>query len=1011
MRAAARPSGGVPAWWPDLADHGPHAAEELRRWLAEVVVEDAGRAVLEGAGVEPEVLRRARSVAAGAEVGRAELRRLVLTVMAHVLVGTRATPSGLSGGVAVARLGGVAVAPQWGPGRVVARVDARWVAAVVERLEPLMGESLPVVGNPARWQRGKRVLLADHQAGTEIAVDATEAVLTALRAADGGPVALRDVMGRVVLAHPHFGTGPARKLVNDLLRSGLLISALRAPTTVPDPLGHVLAVAAQVGADLETAARPLLADVRHAHHELASHNRPGTGAASRRAVRERLARWSAGRAQDLGREPLVAVDLRLDAGPMALPEDLAGMLTDAAEALVRLSPHPDGHPVWAAYRSRFLRVYGANAVVPLPELISPDTGLGLPAGYRGSVLPAPTASFGARDELLLSLAQKAAVERLEEIEVDGPLIRRFSSASGSPQIAPAHVELTVRLLARRDGEGGLGRYGVVVEAQPRPGGTTATRFLPLLEEGERRELAAAVRDAPAQRQHARAVQVCAPALTVRAGTHTRVPALLRTLPLGECPEAGTGAGAVRLEEIGVRADERHMWLVRLTDGRPLEARLLNPVGRSATAPLVRFLTEIATALTAWPTAFDWGAAANLPYLPRLVRGPVVLSPARWALPAADLPNPHGPWEQWRTAAVQWLDRYRVPDRVYLVQPERRLPLDRSVPEHLVLLHEHLEREPAAVLVEAPASQDEGWCGRPVELTVQLHSIRPQLPTRHPTKETGCLDWQLPGASAVLSARLHGNPRHVDEILFRMGELTGQWVIPPVWWFKRGGGSEPHLRLVLLLPERAAWPLAAERVGTWSEDLREQGLITQLAYDTHQPQIGKFGRDAALRGADQVFAVDARATLTQLAYQRGNGADPIAVTAVSMLHLATGLLGPEAGRAALLKRLRSYSRLSVAVRLKRRAAELADPDGALAATPEGRALALAWQLRDAALAEYRDALLRTTGAPAPNEVLAALLTAHCNRAGLLDRTADLSRALTGHCAGLPAPAASPARTRP
>ncbi|MFJ5879912.1 lantibiotic dehydratase [Kitasatospora cineracea] len=1006
MRAAARPSGGVPAWWPDLADHGPRASEGWRRWLAEVMGDEEGRAALE-AVVEPGLMRQARVAAAGAEIGRAPLRRLVSSVLAHVLAGTRATPVGLSGGVTAARLGDVPTAPAWGQGRVVARADARWLAAVVERLELLMGESLPVAANRARWRRGGRVLLADHQAGTEVAVDATDAVLTALRAAGGGPVAMRDVMGRVVLDHPHVGRGSARKLVRDLLSAGLLVSALRPPTTATDPLGHILDTAARVGADLETAARPLLADVRHAHHELQAHNRTAD-AQVRRTARARLAQWSAGQPERFGGQPLVAVDLCLDAGPMVLPEGLAPMLTDAAEALVRLSPHPGGHPGWAAYLTRFLRVYGSGAVVPLPELVSPSSGIGLPPGYQGSLLPVPGAALGPRDERLLALAQRAAMEGLEEIELDAPLIRQLSP--GQALTAPAHVELTVRLLAEQDGDGGLGRYRVAVEAQPRPAGTTAARFLPLLDDGDRAELAAAVRTAPTQRRNARVVQVGAPAPTVRAGNRNRVPALFPVLPLGECPERGTGG--MLLEEIGVCADEQRMWLVHLADGRPVEPRLLSTVGpRFVTGLLPRFLAEITTAFTAWPSAIDWGAASNLPYLPRLVRGPVVLSPARWTLPADDLPHPDAPWEQWRTAAAGWMARYRVPDRVYLAGEGRRLPLDLSAPEHLVLLHEHLERAPAAVLVEAPAAEDDGWCGRAVELTVQLHSTRPPLPTAlRPARETGCLDWQLPGASAVLCARLHGNPQRINKILCRVGELAGKWVNPPVWWFKRGGG-DPHLRLVLLLPDRAAWPLAAERIGQWAEDLRGTGLITHTTFDTYQPQSGRFGRGAALRAAEQVFAADSRAALAQLAYQQSDRADPLALTAVSMLRLATGLLGPDEGRARLVRRVQPHSRVGRSPALRRQATQLTTEESVLGETAEGRALARAWALRDAALAEYRDALLRAERGPAPSEVLTALLNAHCNRAGLPTRTADASRALSGYCAGLPAAPAAAAQGGP
>ena len=42
-------------------------------------------------------------------------------------------------------------------------------------------------------------------------------------------------------------------------------------------------------------------------------------------------------------------------------------------------------PVWQDYHIAFLERYGIDAVVPVLELVNADTGLGLPATYRGSV--------------------------------------------------------------------------------------------------------------------------------------------------------------------------------------------------------------------------------------------------------------------------------------------------------------------------------------------------------------------------------------------------------------------------------------------------------------------------------------------------------------------------------------------------------------------------------------------------------------------------------------------------
>ncbi|MFD7639567.1 lantibiotic dehydratase [Kitasatospora sp. NPDC059795] len=985
VRAASLPAHSVPKWWPGLADEGTGAVETWRRWLAHVAVPEF-REVLESTGSGGAMLaQRVSEAVDGAEISTPALRNLVEKVMIHVLARTRPTPTGLLAGVGVARFGDVPVAPRWGAGQVVIRPDTRWLAGMLDEVETLVGDELPVVADPLRVRRGGRVVPADRDGGTEGSVRATGPVLAALNAAGAGAAyTLAELTGHLTREFKHLDTGEARRLVGELLTAGLLTSALRPPMTVVDPLRHVLAVAAETGADRAPAAEPLFAELRYIAQEMDTHNQAASPT-MRRVVRGQLTARKAARGVT---GPMLTMDLRIDAGPLALPAGVTTLITDAADALVRLSPNPDGDPVWADYRRRFLDNWGPGTVVPLLELVSADTGLGFPAGYRGSVLPDATAGpFGDRDARLLALAQEAAVRGLTEIRLDGPLISTIMPLPAA-ETMPPHLELTVRLVAAGPPgrHGAPERYGVVVDAQPRPSGTTVGRFLHLLDPGDRAEVEAALRGAPPARADARVVQVSAPPLHTRAANAARVPALLPVLAVGEHPQPGVDT--VDAGGIGVCADEQRMWLVSLADGRPIEARVLTAVGlRSSARPMVRFLAEIGTAFHRWPAAFHWGiAASGLPVLPRVVHGRAVLSPARWNLTAADLPGPDTPWEAWKSAARTWLDRYRVPGRVHLSHHGTRLPLDLSVPDHLLLLRNHLAYGNRATLIEAPTPADNEWCGgRTVEITAQLHTTREPLPAaRRPARESGSRDWQLPGMSSVLVARLHGNPHRANEVLTRTAELTESPARPATWWFDRAAAPEPHLNLYLLLPDPSAWTDAAERIGEWARTLRLEGLLTRIAFDTYRPHLGQFGRGAALGAAQHVFAADSRAVRAQLAYQHAEQAEPAAVTAASMLRLATALLGPADGRSWLLEHL-SDTRMPVPRAVRTNAVELAGQTAVLSTPGEGYVLAQAWQRRAQALTAYRAALLRADG-PEPGRVVATLLDDHFARVGG-DRAAD------------------------
>ncbi|MFG2696353.1 lantibiotic dehydratase [Kitasatospora sp. NPDC048407] len=981
LRAAARPAGSGPSWWPDLADTGTHATANWRAWLQHVWSDAPFAASVEVAAGPQLAARVHEAVSDFDHVPRRRLRRLTASVMQYALRQQRATPFGLFAGVTAVPFGQFAVAPRWGAARAVARPDARWLTTMVRELEEAVGDLLPVTANQLRVRRGERVVLPvtrNPQDGepAEVSVRATPPVLNVLEAADSAvPVTLGELADR-------FPAAPAdkvREMLGELVRQGFLISILRLPMTATDPLGHLLAITRTTGLDQVPAATAALNELRTVRKQLVRHNE-STDPTEQRTLRTLLARQQAGRS---GEVPSLMVDLRLDAGPVVLPQRVASLVAGAAEVLTRLSPFPDGHPAWVDYRGRFLERFGPGAVVPVTELVNPDTGLGFPARYRDSLLPDVLPKFKRRDGHLLALAQKAAVEGLAEIDLDGPLLERLAPGPVPEEAVQPHAELTVRLSAD-----GAVPFTLTVQAVPRAAGTTAGRFLYLLEPERRRELEAAIAAAPPLRADALVVQVSAPPLYARTENVSRAPALLPVLALGEYPQVG--AGALRLEDLGVCADGRRMWLVRLADHRPVEVRVLNAVNfRSHVDPLVRFLCEITSAHTPWLTAFNWGAAGRLPYLPRVRYGEVVLSAARWHLPAADLPGKDAPWEDWRVAAGEWIARYNVPAAVYLSQQDLRLPLDLRLPEHLVLLREHLLRESTAILIEAPGPGENSWCGgRAHEVTVQLHSTRAPLPAARPrpgrsaTVRTG----HLPGASTWLSARLFGNPRRADELLARVPELAAGWVVPPRWWFMRHTDPEPHVRLRIPVPDAAAWPLAAERIGQWAQQMRKEGLLTRMEIDTYLPESGRYGRGAAMRAAEEFFAADSRAVLAQLAYQRATSTDPAAVTAASMLDLATALLGEQAGHTWLLERVPRHSEIALPRTAPRLAAELADRPDRLALTEEGRALASAWEPRARWLVRYREELDRD-GELELADVLGSLLHLHHARVVGFDLTSE------------------------
>ncbi len=233
-----------------------------------------------------------------------------------------------------------------------------------------------------------------------------------------------------------------------------------------------------------------------------------------------------------------------------------------------------------------------------------------------------------------------------------------------------------------------------------------------------------------------------------------------------------------------------------------------------TPPLARFLAEVASARFAAYKPFDFGAAARLPYLPRVRYRRTILTPARWLLTAEDLPGPNATPAAWENAFDAWRDRLRA-RTPHMIEQDQRLPLDLTHPVHRPVLRAQLDSTRRLELREVPDPGARGWIGRAHELLLPLPSpSRPPPPTaeaaaRHP----GDAAHLWPTVPFRAAPRPPGPLRRdPDQHL----PLSSARRPPAAWWFTRQRGDPPdadqYLDLALHLPDRHLGP-AAERSTT------------------------------------------------------------------------------------------------------------------------------------------------------------------------------------------------------
>jgi lantibiotic biosynthesis protein len=300
----------------------------------------------------PGLADRVDAVRAGRAVQVRQVRRATVATVGYLLRAiSRPTPFGLFAGVAPVSVGPTARV-RWGDAhRPAAWVDTQWLAEVIERLEacPELLERLDVVFTNLATRRGGRLEAPHGQ--NRVTIRYTSAVQAAREAA-ACPIRFDALANKLTETFPQAGSSTVRGMLTELVRQSLLITCLRAPLTVTDPLAHLVDCLREAGADTLPPVASLVADLEAIRTGVRHHNRENTAGAERARAHAAVTRRMRGLSH-AGRPPL-AVDLRLDC-EVQLPEHVAHEMAWAASALVRLTRQPTGEAPWRDYFTAFLR--------------------------------------------------------------------------------------------------------------------------------------------------------------------------------------------------------------------------------------------------------------------------------------------------------------------------------------------------------------------------------------------------------------------------------------------------------------------------------------------------------------------------------------------------------------------------------------------------------------------------------------------------------------------------------
>ena len=789
----------------------------------------------------------------------------------------------------------------------------------------------------------------------------------------------------------------AANLVDELWRQTLLLTDLRPPLTEASPAEYVTNRLAEV-----PAAATETDQLAEALAAMAAWDDLPLGEAA--PAYRRLARLAGGDENSAVASP--QVDMALPLGGRDISQAVAGDAARAAELLLRLTPLPNGVPNLAAYRGAFEARYGHEREVPLLELLDPEFGLGPPSAHsHGGPSALEPRKAELRSQTLLDLALSALRERRLVADLDDDALSRLQTCTPAAPGAPWSIDLSLFVAAKSAADLDAGQYQIVIG--PNLGATAAGRNLGRFADLLGGQALAGLDDiAQAELPHAPeglwAELVYLPARFRSANVAVRAHPRRYEIALGTTPAVATDR-VIPLENlvVGVRDGRFYVrWPQHGGEVIGCAGHMLNNTG----APdACRFLDDVRRDGQAQLSSFDWGPASNLPVLPRVQAGRIILSLARWYLSGRVIQElAPDRARAFPARLTEWRERWQVPRYVYLKFADNRLLLDledqAQADELRAELHK-LKEGGRVLLEEALPGPGNAWMPGPgghyvTEVVVPL-VLRPAgtaASSREPVQVRSASPHdriRAPG-SDWLFAKLYG-PRALEVDLLR-------WPVPELceralgkrmaddWFFIRYADPDPHLRLRFRgHPDRLIGELAPE-LCSWANALIGQGLCSRLCLDTYERELERYGGPQGMRLAESIFGADSRFVVEALRLSRSGvlALDTTALAVLSIDNLLTGLGLSEAERLAWY-RARLPSKTTSGEEYRRRQVDLrallGDP-GHLRQQPGGDALTRILAVRRYELTPHAKQLSELTDAGEISQPISALIRSyvhlHCNR---------------------------------
>lgn len=766
-------------------------------------------------------------------------------------------------------------------------IDAELLWTIVRELEADDGlfEALNLRTNGVELEVGGRAYLdaiSLHGKGSEDAslriTPPVRDVLAMCRTA----TAVGEIIDRLAGKYPDVPRDALRRFVRSLLEQGLLVSDLRPPTMGVNGLDYLIEKLRSI-----TEARHIFEGLRAFQSAVERFDSLPLG--QKATTFHELEQLKASLGDNA--QAAIKVDLGISLRRRSVAKSVAEDMGLALTLLARQSTFGPSTARMQGYFRAFIERYGAREV-PLLEVLKDNVGLGAPQGYQH---PMPTEAAPRvnapnsvveqrsrdRDTYLLNLLMRNHGSK--ELELSPEDIARMTLYEDWREHLPDSGELFASVVAESQQAVNEGNYTIVVTPRVRTdrAGKTFGRFHELLgselEEHLREVYTAEERRSP---EHVFAEISYLPYQARTLNVAVKPAVQTYEIPVGVTPSVSPDR-VILLTDIVVGARRSGLYLKSRRLDKELKVNATHVVNSFHAPNAVRFLEDVSRDGEQLFYSFNWGAAENLEFLPRLRHGRVILAPRTWNCPANEFPAFR--WtmsdEELEAWARSWRSSRGIDRWVQWGSDDNMLVLDLDNPLHVRLLIEDISKRPSndtvriyEALPTPEMALDNGNSDRYLqELVVPLRrrlqteiQATPSAKSLRPVLEEPQVERNLAFGSEWVYLKLYLAATSSTDLLTEFVAPFAKEVDRlESWFFIRYADPRPHVRFRLRFDSSHDAIASMGQIAGWITTLVRSQVVSNVSLDVYEREIERYGGGAGILLSEQLFAADSLAIIEAL----------------------------------------------------------------------------------------------------------------------------------------------------